>query len=72
MLILPICFTAVIIYFSSAQAPLISTVLAFLGFLVHFLIEKARIEEWCEFEPYVPWSSGMREKLGDSSVYLPT
>ena len=72
MLVLPICFTAIIIYFSSAQALLISTVLACLGFLVHFLIEKARLEEWCEFEPYVPWSSGMREKLGDSSIYLPT
>jgi hypothetical protein len=68
MLVLPICFTAVIIYFSSAQALLISTVLAFVGFVVHFVIEKARVEEWCAFEPYVPWSSGMHEKLGD--LYL--
>ena len=26
-------------------------------------IEKARANNWCEFEAYVPWSEGMREKL---------
>ena len=68
MLLLPICFTGVIIYFSSAQALLISSVLALAGFVVHFLIEKARAEEWCAFEPYVPWSNSMHDKLGDVSL----
>lgn len=63
MLIIPICFTTVILYFSSAQALVISSLLAALGFVVHDLIEKARVNEWAQFEKYVPWCDGMKEKL---------
>ena len=61
--IIPILFTSVIVYFSSVQALLISSLLTALGFAVHDLIEKARAHEWMQFEKYVPWCDGMKEKL---------
>lgn len=63
MLVFPIGFSFVIIYFSSLQAMLISTLLTALGFIVHDFIERARVNEWMQFEKYVPWCDGMKEKL---------
>ena len=63
MLVFPIGFTLVILYYSSMQALVVSSALLGLGFVVYDFIEKARANSWCEFEAYVPWSEGMREKL---------
>ena len=63
MLVVPIGFTSVIIYFSSAQALIISSLLTALGFAVYDLMERARANEWAYFERYVPWCDGMKEKL---------
>lgn len=53
MLLGPVAFIFIIMYFSSAKALLVSISLATLGFLTYFLLFVARKNKWCKFETRV-------------------
>ena len=55
MLFLPLAFSAMVLFLSSAQAIVISSVLTVLGFIVYELLGRAKAGNWCEFAEYEPY-----------------
>lgn len=50
MLSFPLLFIAVIMYFSSFTSLVVSSGLALLGIALYYLLEAARVRQWCKFE----------------------